>query len=118
MAWVPADTGALPLDGRSFADLARNPTNGTWTGPACAISAVGSDTPVDAGQPGLPADQNYSVRSSTHRYPSYANGDEELYDHETDPYEWHNLAGQAAHAAVQTALRDELNRQVGLTRSV
>jgi arylsulfatase A-like enzyme len=36
---------------------------------------------------------NHAVRSERWRYISYANGDEELYDHRHDPHEFRNLAG-------------------------
>lgn len=35
---------------------------------------------------------NAAVRSDRYRYIRYQNGDEELYDHKTDPNEWRNLA--------------------------
>jgi arylsulfatase A-like enzyme len=35
---------------------------------------------------------NHSVRSEKWRYIRYADGSEELYDHEADPLEWTNLA--------------------------
>lgn len=35
---------------------------------------------------------NHAVRSERWRYIKYANGDEELYDHQTDPEEFYNLA--------------------------
>ncbi|MEZ6141199.1 MAG: sulfatase [Zavarzinella sp.] len=35
---------------------------------------------------------NHSVRTEKWRYTRYADGGEELYDHENDPYEWTNLA--------------------------
>lgn len=35
---------------------------------------------------------NHSVRSKRWRYIQYADGTEELYDHENDELEWHNLA--------------------------
>ena len=35
---------------------------------------------------------NFTVRDDRYRYIVYSNGDEELYDHETDPIEWVNLA--------------------------
>lgn len=35
---------------------------------------------------------NHAVRTERWRYIRYANGDEELYDHENDPHEWTNLA--------------------------
>ncbi len=35
---------------------------------------------------------NHAVRSERWRYIRYADGSQELYDHEIDPHEWHNLA--------------------------
>jgi arylsulfatase A-like enzyme len=37
---------------------------------------------------------NHAIRTEEWRYIRYANGDEELYDHRKDPYEWINLAAQ------------------------
>ncbi len=47
---------------------------------------------------------NHSVRTETHRYIRYANGEEELYDHRDDPYEWKNVAGNPEHAALKKKL--------------
>ena len=44
------------------------------------------------------------MRSSRYRYIRYADGSEELYDHETDPHEWHNLAGDPSLAKVKSRL--------------
>lgn len=38
---------------------------------------------------------NHSIRTERYRYIKYNNGDEELYDHATDPDEFYNLAGNA-----------------------
>jgi arylsulfatase A-like enzyme len=38
---------------------------------------------------------NHSITDGRYRYIRYRNGDEELYDHATDRYEWTNLAGNA-----------------------
>lgn len=43
---------------------------------------------------------NHAVRSEHWRYIVYADGTEELYDHRTDPNEWHNLAADPKQAAV------------------
>jgi arylsulfatase A-like enzyme len=43
---------------------------------------------------------NHAVRSERWRYIRYADGTEELYDHDSDPQEWRNLAGEPAHAAI------------------
>jgi choline-sulfatase len=42
---------------------------------------------------------NHAVRSERWRYIRYADGSEEFYDLQNDPQEWHNLAGDPAHAA-------------------
>jgi arylsulfatase A-like enzyme len=43
---------------------------------------------------------NHSIRSERWRYTKYADDTEELYDHENDPMEWTNLAGDPKYAAV------------------
>ena len=40
--------------------------------------------------------QNHAARTERWRYIRYANGDEELYDHAKDEYEFTNLAGRGA----------------------
>jgi arylsulfatase A-like enzyme len=47
---------------------------------------------------------NHSVRDERYRYTRYADGSEELYDHEADPNEWTNLAGQRQHDPVKAEL--------------
>lgn len=44
---------------------------------------------------------NHSIRSRQWRYIRYANGDEELYDHEADHNEWNNLADQPEYASIK-----------------
>ncbi|MFO1021277.1 MAG: sulfatase-like hydrolase/transferase [Planctomycetales bacterium] len=44
---------------------------------------------------------NHTIRSQHWRYIRYADGSEELYDHRTDPNEWHNLASQKELAIVK-----------------
>ncbi|MBI1370211.1 MAG: sulfatase-like hydrolase/transferase [Planctomycetes bacterium] len=39
---------------------------------------------------------NHAVSDTRYHYIHYATGDEELYDHQTDPNEWRNLAGDPA----------------------
>ena len=52
--------------------------------------------------------KNHAVRSEGWRYIRYANGDEELYDEASDPYEWTNLARNPRYAAVKSALAKSL----------
>ncbi|HVX61304.1 MAG TPA: sulfatase [Pirellulales bacterium] len=47
---------------------------------------------------------NHSLRSERWRYIRYADGGEELYDHDADPYEWKNLAAAAEHEQVKAEL--------------
>src|SRR5436190_1655003 len=52
--------------------------------------------------------KNHAIQTERYRFISYANGDEELYDHERDPHEWTNLAGALEHAAIKAQLRRQL----------
>ncbi len=47
---------------------------------------------------------NHSFRSETWRYIRYADGGEELYNHDSDPYEWTNLAADEDFAEVKARL--------------
>ncbi len=49
---------------------------------------------------------SYGLSAEHWRYIHYANGDEELYDCQTDPYEWNNLAAVADHAEKLDELRN------------
>ena len=47
---------------------------------------------------------NHTICSDRWRYIRYANGDEELYNHEKDPEEWNNLADQPEYTSVKKNL--------------
>jgi hypothetical protein len=47
---------------------------------------------------------NHTARSEQWRLIRYANGEEELYDEQKDPYEWSNLAALEKHAPVKAEL--------------
>ena len=51
---------------------------------------------------------NHGLRTERWRYIRYADGGEELYDHDADPYEWTNLAGDPKLTAVKAELRAKL----------
>ena len=51
---------------------------------------------------------NHAVRTERWRYIRYANGDEELYDHDADPHEWTNLAAKSEFAAIKAELAQRL----------
>jgi arylsulfatase A-like enzyme len=54
--------------------------------------------------------RNRAVRSDRWRYIRYEGGGEELYDHDSDPGEWRNLAGDPRYAPVMAELAAWLDR--------
>jgi arylsulfatase A-like enzyme len=71
------------FDGESVVPLLKDP-NAEWDHPA--ITSHGF--------------KNHAVRTERWRYIRYADGSEELYDHEKDPMEWKNLASEIGRAHV------------------
>ena len=47
---------------------------------------------------------NHAIRNERWRYIRYAAGREELYDHQTDPYEWTNVAARVGYAPTKAEL--------------
>lgn len=100
------------LDGHSLTPLLEDP-EAAW--PHVAVTTFG---------PG-----NHALRSTRWRYIRYADGSEELYDHDRDPHEWRNLAGldprpaaveqviaalQAALPAADAPIREKAEGSAGL----
>ena len=87
-------TGTQPpdhLDGKSIRALLRNP-QADWDG--VAITTHGY--------------MNHAVRTERWRYIRYANGEEELYDHSKDQYEFVNLAQAPEYKPVKAKLASHL----------
>jgi arylsulfatase A-like enzyme len=63
----------------------------------------------------VPGDFTKSIREKEYRYVWYGTGEEELYDHRTDPHELHNVAGDAAHAGQKTRLKLRLLEWLALS---
>ncbi|MEM9369410.1 MAG: sulfatase-like hydrolase/transferase, partial [Planctomycetota bacterium] len=82
---------ALPkvggLSGQSIVALLTD-SNRAWVRPALTSHGPG----------------NHALRSTRWRYIRYADGDEELYDHEQDPNEWTNLATRSEHGEIKAEL--------------
>ncbi len=76
------------LEGISLVPLLKDPKT-QWDRPAITTNGMG----------------NHAVRSERWRYIQYNDGTEELYDHESDPGEWHNLAQDPAFREIKGALR-------------
>ena len=72
------------LDGLSLRFLLENP-NAKWERPALTSNSY----------------KCYSLRFEQWRYTRYADGTEELYDHENDPKEWNNLANIAEYNEIK-----------------
>ena len=70
------------VEGKSIIPLLKNP-DARWD--SAAITTDGY--------------MNHAVRTERWRYIRYSNGNEELYDHSKDEYEWENLAKNPAYTA-------------------
>jgi arylsulfatase A-like enzyme len=91
------------LGGYSLKPLLENKQK-NWKGPNGALTVVGNygiKIPTE--------DQNFSYRTKNWRYIKYSNGQEELYNHQMDPYEWNNLASDSKYTNVIVKLRKEVN---------
>jgi arylsulfatase A-like enzyme len=75
------------LEGTTLRPLLEDP-DAAWDRPA--ITTHGKD--------------NHAVVNERYRYIRYADGTEELYDHQTDPLEWENVAGDLKYSATKAEL--------------
>ena len=110
----------VAIQGQSLAPILRDPTA---TGRGWALTAVvRGPAAVRRGETGPKAGGarrffGYSLRTARWRYSEWDEGKEgrELYDHETDPEEIHNLADAASQAAVIRELSAQLRTAVKTT---
>ncbi len=99
----------LKLDGHSLKPFLKDPANGKWSGPDVALTLVNAEGSKAADE----STKHYTVRSKRFRYIRYNNGMEELYDHDTDPQEWTNLASDPAYDHVRKKHLESLNDLTG-----
>lgn len=120
--------GAVAPQGFSLQPFLKNADFDQWEGPEGALTllGVGINQPIEG--IGISKNksalwhieiikeldesyvlrQNYTYRSRDWRYIRYHNGKEELYNHATDPDEWHNLASNKNFDNVRNDMRDQL----------
>jgi hypothetical protein len=91
-----------------------DPQNGQWDGPSYSVAGIGSTASVSQNQVAPYRDQHFSIRSEQFRYILYRNGEEELYDHSTDPNEWSNVVGSSAYADTLATMQSYYRIAVGL----
>ncbi|QBY04214.1 DUF4976 domain-containing protein [Thalassotalea sp. HSM 43] len=101
------------LGGHSLRPLIDADTMSQWQGPKGALSVVGNYG--NSGKKWQVEQQNYSYRTERFRYIRYSNGEAELYDHEQDPYEWHNQAKNEQYQQVINDLRQQVNNLLQTT---
>ncbi len=88
---LPARDG---LDGQSIVPLLKNPDR-HWKRPVLMTFGRG----------------NHAVRTERWRYIQYHDGGQELYDHQSDPHEWKNLAVSTEHANIISELQKSIPTQ-------
>ncbi len=100
------------LDGFSLRPLLEHPEEGKWEGPDFSIAASASTVPVQQNVPARAQDQHFSLRTERYRYIRCRNGEEELYDHQNDPNEWTNLAGNPEQSEVLKSMQAKLKQSI------
>lgn len=98
----------MKLDGFSLKPLMINPETGAWQGNDYAITAVASSEELMKDEQGTPNQQHYSIRTERYRYILTRNGEEELYDHLYDPYEWYNLEKDYLYKEIKQMMRTKI----------
>ena len=92
------------LGGHSLRPLIEN---SEWTGPSGALTIIGN-----IGKNTTVKTQNFSYRTKKWRYILYGNGQEELYDHTTDSYEWRNIAYDKEYLNIKKELYQEVQQLI------
>ncbi len=118
MIWVvPGTTRAGTECGRTVSLLDIYPTLADLCGLSIGEHLEGKSLKPLLADPGAAWDRpvvtthgrnNHAVRSERWRYIRYHDGTEELYDHQNDPMEWTNLAGDLKAAKVKHKLAEWL----------
>ncbi len=106
------NTNQMPLGGFSLKSFLKNPENANWEGPDFALISIAAKDKLEVNQAADPRKQFYALRTENYRYILCPNGEEELYDHKADPYEWRNLAGDSKHLKLKTQFKNQLFKYI------
>lgn len=102
------DMGAN-MGGYSLRPFLEDSNSKKWKGPNGALTIVGNFGNT------IPKEkQNYSYRTLDWRYIRYSDGNEELYDHRIDPYEWNNIASDTKYKKIKKELEKGMNQIIGI----
>lgn len=102
------DLGAN-LGGFSLRPFLEDSNSKKWKGPNGALTIIGNFGNA------IPKEkQNYSYRTLDWRYIRYSDGNEELYDHRIDPYEWNNIASNTKCKKIKKKLEKGMNQIIGI----
>jgi len=109
------NTNQVPLDGSSLKQILQKSETKDFQGPDFALTWVASKTGTvkNAGDVSNAEDHHATIRDKRFRYILCINGEEELYDHQNDPFEWHNLADNSEFQNVKNEMKNKL---IGFTR--
>ncbi|HUU91601.1 MAG TPA: sulfatase [Phycisphaerae bacterium] len=102
-----------PPDGHSLRPFLADPQTDKWEGSEAALTVIKAENRSSE----KIHQHHYSVRTRRWRYTLYNNGSEELYDHDTDPREWTNLAGDTRYRDAKADLKALLFRMTGNPRT-
>lgn len=98
----------LTLDGYSLKSFLENPEKGFWSGPDVVLNHLHGRKEIPQNTPSPISANHHSVRSRQYRYTLCSDGTEELYDHNTDPNEWTNLALNKIYTTIKSDLKNKL----------
>jgi arylsulfatase A-like enzyme len=91
-------------------DLANLPANAANEG--ASLKPVIEGSAEDSGRVAITSygHGNHAIRGERYRYIRFSDGTEELYDHDSDPDEWKNLAGDSEYDEIRARLAQHLPR--------
>ena len=94
--------GIKGFDGKSLVPLLRSPEGDQWENRP-VLTAIQNNKLFEK-----TSEIHYSIIDHNYRYTLCSDGDEELYDHETDPNEWMNLAKKEDYLEVKKNLKQQI----------